>query len=340
MTTYYQIRTTTINDLPNEILFDIFDYFWATDLFHSFSLVFPHLLSDRFLRLYVRLTSYTNENRFITSILPLIQPEQIVSLSLISLSSTFPVDRLINLQSFSLEYGSSTNYNESYQQIFEKLSQLPQLKNLSAEFKRNDLIYRNEIIRLIFEKLSLYRFDFRSYDGETTKLASTFNSSTIEHISLRGIKELNTMISFLQCTPNVRTVRLIGIKFTEYSYGNIVLPHVNRLILSNCSVVPFENLSEFIKNVVPNISKLKLDDDFGEKYLENCSESNNWDCLLQLRKRKLKKIKVDIQFQSYDNKYVQMCTEKFAGDHCFYEKVFRLEYVRNSKVRLTACFDL
>lgn len=340
MTTYHQIRTTTINDLPNEILFDIFVYFWATDLFHSFSLVFPHLLSDRFLRLYVRLTSYTNENRFINSILPLIQPEQIVSLSLISLSSTFPVDRLINLQSFSLEYGSSTNYNESYQQIFEKLSRLPQLKNLSAEFNRNDLMYRNEIIRLIFEKLSLYRFDFRSYDGETTKLTSTFNSSTIEHISLRGIKELNTMISFLQCTPNVRTVRLIDIKFRGYSYGNIVLPHVNRLILSNCYVFPFENLSEFIKNVVPNISKLKLHDDFCGKYVENCLESNNWDCLLQLRKRKLKKIKLDIQCRSYDNLYFIMCTKKFAGDPYFYEKVFRLEYLPNGKVRLTACFDL
>jgi hypothetical protein len=148
------------------------------------------------------------------------------------------------------------------------------------------------------------------------------------------------MISFLQCTPNVRTVRLIGIKFREYSYGNIVLPHVNRLIVSNCSVLPFEYLSEFIKNVVPNISKLKLDDDFDEKYLAVCLESNNWDCLLQLRKRKLKKIKVDIQFQSYDNKYVQMCTEKFASDHYFYEKIFRLEYLRNGKVRLIACFDL
>jgi hypothetical protein len=340
MSTCHQIRTTTINDLPNEILFDIFVYFWATDLFHSFSLVFPHLLSDRFLRLYVRLTSYTNENRFINSILPLIQPEQIVSLSLISLSSTFPVDRLINLQSFSLEYGSSTNYNESYQQIFEKLSRLPQLKNLSAEFNRNDLMYRNEIIRLIFEKLSLHRFDFRSYDGETTKLTSTFNSSIIEHISLRGIKELNIMISLLQCTPNVRTVRLIDIKFRGYSYGNIVLPHVNRLILSNCDVFPFENLSEFIKNVVPNISKLKLHDDFCGKYVENCLESNNWDCLLQLRKRKLKKIKLDIQCQSYDSIYFLMCTGNFAGDPYFYEKVFRLEYLPNGKVRLTASFDL
>lgn len=225
---------THLEDLPAEIFYCIFDYFWAHELFYSFVNINQYI--DEIL-LYTQLHISSENQNVIYS------PNRVLSLQLTS--SPICLDEFTNLRSLTLIKCS-----------LDDLIQFP--PNLSRLCIENvDLPLSN--VKLIFETPTLINVKLKLHRKLTffpSILTVDKNFSNIEYLTINYIS-LNDIIELLQYLPKLKYlhVSLFGINkqnITNFSST----PHVKRVVCLSMGIAFDILCSQFLSIYFPNIHSL------------------------------------------------------------------------------------
>jgi len=230
---------TCIEDLPAELFFSIFDYFWAHELYYSFSNLNKRIDEILFnTQLHV-----SSENQNI-----IYSPDHV--LSLILTSPPISLDEYTNLRSLTLIQCNLDNL----------LQFPPYLSRLCI--KNTNLSDQN--LKLIFQTPSLINIQLNLHH-KLTIFPSILNFSNIEYLTINYIS-LNDIIQLLEYTKKLKYlhISLFGInrqKITNFS----PIPSVTRIICLSMGI-SFDILcSQFLSIYFPNIENLSIFTSFVEQ---------------------------------------------------------------------------
>ncbi|CAF4174433.1 unnamed protein product [Rotaria sordida] len=262
---------SSIENLPNETFYEIFDYFDACEIYHSFSNLnyrFHQLINSSLLLFKIRLGYYSRLNEiFMNNYKQILlhNKNQILSIHLwISentnqIISSFIFDSSFNCLESLIFYLIEPDILIS---IVSKLTYLPRLFSLTIDTWpiQNDL---GDIYRLIFnlQKLKYIKFKaMESRDSDITislPIATNEQICSIEYLIIDhpcAFDELFTIISY---TPQLR-----HLKFLNLTDRNINIRSIKPIILSNLtylSIYIYEILFDEFEIFINKLnSKLKI----------------------------------------------------------------------------------
>lgn len=257
-------------DLPTELLFSIFDYFWAHELFYSFSNLNTRI--DEIISL--SQLHILSDNQNITYV-----PARVLSLTLTS--SPICLDEFINLRSLTLIRCNLDNI----------LHLPPYLSRLCI--KNVDLSTSN--IKLIFENPTLINIQLNLYHKFTfsaTTLDIKQDFSNIEYLTINYIS-LNDIIELIQYVPKLKYlhVSLFGINkqnIRKFSAARMV----TRVVCLSMGI-SFDILcSQFLATYFPNIHSLSI----FTSYVDRNLFVNSIEQLLMNNLLFVQKLNISVQF--------------------------------------------
>jgi hypothetical protein len=261
---------TYLEDLSAELFFSIFDYFWAHELFYSFSNLNTRI-DEMIFNSQLHISS---ENQNI-----IYSPNRV--LSLILTSSPISLEEFTNLRSLTLIRCNLDNLL----QFPPHLSRLC-IKNINLSSSNIKLIFENS--SLINVQLNLHH----KLNIFPSILDISNNFSNIEYLTINYIS-LNDIIELVQYTTKLKYlhISLFGInreKITNFSS----LPTVKRIICLSMGI-SFDILcSQFLSIYFPNIENLSI----FTSYVDQNLFIHSLEQLLMDDLRFVKKLNVSAQF--------------------------------------------
>ncbi len=261
---------TCIENLSNEIFYEISEYLNGFDIYKSFSNLnyrFLQLINSSSLLLKIKL-DYSNMQEMINNKqIDIFNKNQIVSIHLsteygIKIIPLFDINSFNYLQSLVLV----TIEPKMLCLLLSKLTDLPNFFSLTidAAYTLNEF---NNIYRLIFSlpKLRYLRFyGAEVEDSEiTVSLLSAINEqfSTIEYLTINHTRTFKELFAILSYTPQVRRLR-----FEHFSDNDSSLEMISPITLSNLTHISiytfymtFDKLELFITKINCKLRVLSVD---------------------------------------------------------------------------------
>ncbi len=273
----FRLIVRQFEDLSNELIYEIFDYFDGLFIYEIFSKLnsrFHSLFIHSALRLKIKFP-LTSKSFFQSRCQHFITPniQRIISLNISRyFLDFFSINQFSSLESLTIDQIQS----EKIYSIIHQLTSLPRFSSLSIHsldyFQDENTIYLSifHLIKLIFCKLT-----FPS-GGERIPLSiSTHSYSNLEYLILNGHCRLDQLISILSYTPQLRQLScqyLYGSGYTEINFP---------LNLMNISLILyrilFDELKLFLSKIGFRLKKLKI-----EKFNdENYFHAESWEELIK-----------------------------------------------------------
>ena len=270
---------TCLEDLSNELIYEIFEYFTAQEIFQQFSNLnqrFENVVYHSNVPLKVNSTSSSDQ-----SLITLLSGHSNRILS-IHLSNQCALMEFFNFSFYRLE--SITLDQLTCTEILSflpHLSFLPRLFSLTISLK-NSAADPQEIYRSIF-RLPKLRYNKISSDSFVLPNSSPFITNEqchcIEHLVINHPCTLRTLYDILSYLPNLH--RLIAgplFQFNQYTLSEISRRSFH---LTHCAIslfdVKFNELEMFLKNLSSHLRVLHLTLSNDETYLD----PNRWERLFK-----------------------------------------------------------
>ncbi|CAF1419559.1 unnamed protein product [Rotaria magnacalcarata] len=221
---------TLFENLPNEVLYEIFDFLnlcHAFDAFFNLNTRFQHLLINSPLHLKIDF-SYISKLTFQHCCTYIIQPNihRVLSLRLLN---PLAIDFFHSLLSFNASFSQLeslifTQINfKKLEPTLSSLSSLPRLYSLTIN-NNIEVCDSSEIYRLIFHLPVLKNciISPKFYGGNLTLHAATNEHSPIEHLSINRHCSLNQFISLISYTPKLSHLSSLSISEPSNTRMNII----------------------------------------------------------------------------------------------------------------------
>ncbi|CAF3808035.1 unnamed protein product [Rotaria sordida] len=300
--------------LPNELIFNLFEYLSILDLFQAFyglnsrlnTLILAHC---RKCRLDFESITKTNFDIICKNYLPYII-DRIISLRLsdddntpqqidLFLSYNFHLQQFINLQIISL-----SNIHSSYilDKLISECSQLISLTHFTL-IKCYISINRSNANRLYSKIWSLSKLNYCYLDISFTHASyfpmSTVISTSLKHLSIINIScYLNELIHLFQSTPNLQ---YLSIEFMDYA-NEFELPlHILSITHLKLSFDSSLDILQYLLQNLPDLYNLTL---------ETCNiymDGYQWEEMIRKYLTKLRKFRFKMRFSALndENKEIQ-----------------------------------
>ena len=272
-----RLMESQLEDLSNELLYEIFDYLdyiFLAETFAKFNQRFQSLFlySSSPLKIYFPLTSKSIfESRCQSFITPNLH--RIISLNISKyFLHYFPLSSFPSLQSLKIDQIQSNQISSILTQL-KTLSQFSSLTIHSLDYFQNENFIYLSIFHLT--KLKFCKLIFPS-SGERIPLPlSTTSYSPLESLILYGHCRFDQLISILSYTPRLQHLSC------EYLYGTSCIDMNFELQLKSLSLIlyrlSFDELKMFLSKISRNLKKLKIQISNDEKYLQ----AKQWEDLIE-----------------------------------------------------------
>jgi len=295
---------TKISDLPRDIWFEIFAYFYADELFYTFINVLNEidsiLLNDIRLRLHIRI-----DYELTSKILSQINPTQIISLSIEEMENNqIDINQMIYLQSILIK---GTNIDRWMEHLFKQMILLNQIKKIWISLFYNDrgpylfnLALRiPKLKQLKFNDMSNWEMDY--YQNEIIQT----NIFSMEKLYCNFYCQFEYIKKILFYLPNLRILRLKLLRgndnFTE-NPPEFLFNSIKKIHLTLCDI-SFDVIISFLR-IMPNISTIIIDGNIWGTNIIAYFQIEKWLKMISFLNinNKQKKIFVDLDLrQDYSN---------------------------------------
>ncbi|CAF1521905.1 unnamed protein product, partial [Rotaria magnacalcarata] len=260
-----------LENLLNESFYEIFEYFDACEIYHSFSSLnhrFYQLIKSSPPLLKLRLSFSKSNEIFINNYrkVLLFNKNQLLSLHLWSTKNTNDIVSSIIFDS-SLNSLQSLIFHtidiDVLTSVLPKLTCLPRLFSLAIDTWA-DPKNLGDIYRLIFNlpKLKFVKFTaMESANDDVTislPIANNEQMSSIEHLITSHPCAFDELFAIISYTPNLHRLKFLYLSNRNVSIGSIksmVFPNLTNLSISIYTEISFDELKIFIEKLN---SKLKI----------------------------------------------------------------------------------
>jgi hypothetical protein len=281
----FSLLISSIENLSNEIFYEIFEYLDFSDTYHAFS-----NLNSRFHQLIMSsslLVNFFVPNRpkfdmeYYCEHIIITNRHRIIALR----NLTSPLIEKLLTQCFIDESFSRLENLTFYRVLIKEISPilpylnlLPRLSSLTIsinQFEDPDLdrIDLNGIYEMVFDLPVLKYFDFNPShgicsgfnDSETTEKLSTIESLTLGHYF-----SVDVLISFLKRTPRLRHLTCASLYDTPDRIDNdvpLVLPNLTYLWIYYCTV-PLDELQHTVKKHFSQLHVFRINTFHNESYID------------------------------------------------------------------------
>ncbi len=267
----FDLGSTCLEDLSNELFYEIFDYLDGCHIHQSFSNLnsrFQHLLTHSYLPLKINFSSKSNstvEHRCRHVIIP--NKHRIISLHLHehSLIRSF-FDHCTIDSSFTRLQSVVLNGTSAFKlmTILFYLNCLPQLSSLNILLEEDYYYNLSDIYRLIFRLSSLKYSKVSVSDCEESDvfipMSINEKPSPIEHLVINFACTVKEITSLLQHTPHLRRLtceRLVETDETYEKEAPLTLSHLTNVTINDCEI-GFDEFEMFIKKISSELRLLRL----------------------------------------------------------------------------------
>lgn len=296
---------TDLSDLHRDIWYEIFGYFYADELFHTFLGVLNEinliLLNDFHLRFHVRI-----DYELTSKILSKINPNQILSISIEEMenNNNTNIKQMIYLRSISIKGSNTDGWMEHLCQQMILLQNITRISLTLIYNNRGSYLF--DLILRIPNLKEVY-FNDRSNWEMITKLNSDKNLYFIEKVYLNFYCYFESIEKMIFSSPYLQIIQLKLFRddtnsSIENSSSKNQLNYLKKLHLTLCDTS--FNLIILFFQIIPNISKIILDGNiWGTNVIDYFQIENWWKILSFLNKNnKQKIIYVDLDLrQDYSN---------------------------------------
>jgi hypothetical protein len=279
----YRKSITYIEDISNEIFYEIFDYLDGCEIYQSFSNLnhrFQHILSSSALQFKINISSFLdidipyNCMKIISQ-----QRHQIISLRLM-------YNRFLTLMNFDSSFSrleSLTLIGIKSDDLFQHLSVLsllPRLISLILCVGRNLKVF-HDMYSLIFNLpiLKYIKISSEAYEPFIPLPIATNNQfSSIEYLIINHSCSLNDLISILSYTHRLNHLtcrELIRSNENITQKATINLPNLTYISILECYLI-FDILEPFIKKISSQLQVLRINTYWYASYLD----ANRWERLI------------------------------------------------------------
>jgi hypothetical protein len=295
---------TRLENLSNEILYEIFEYFdicFTYNIFSNLNTRFEYLLKYSSLPIKLNL-SWTSKSTIEHYCQHIIAPNlsRIISLNISNPSAikffflSFPINIAFNrLESLNL---GKTNSNDIIS-LLNHLKLLPRFFSLSININ-NPPDSINTIYQLITTLPVLKFCKISSDNGELIFSIPIFTrkkeqkESTIEHLIINGVCRLDQLDAILSYTPRLSHLSCHSLQINnEQISESTIVTNLKKLYL-NLGSIPFNIFKLFICKVSSQLEVLRISANFQKTYLD----ANQWQQLISCYIPYLRIF--DIQFKS------------------------------------------
>lgn len=296
--------STKFEDLPVELFYSIFDYFWAHELFYSFANLNEHF-DEILIHSHIHISSENQDLIYF--------PSNVLSLTLNS--SPISLEEFVNLRSLTL---IQCNLGDLHQ-FPQSLSRLC-IKNTELSPEHLEQIFLNS--HLITVQLNLHH---------KLTIPSTIFSSTsyIQYLTINYIS-LNDIIQLLGCTKHLKYLHVSLFGVDQDFMGNISpLSSLTRLTCLSLGIDFSILCSQFLSIYFPNLVNLSI----FTSYVEDNFFINSLESLLMHNLPYTKKLNVSVQFlihRTITNENIDSLTRRFRT--AFWLK-------RNARVTFKYCHN-
>jgi len=249
-----RISFSSIENLSNELFYEIFDYLDGWDLYQAFANLnhhFEQLVHSPFVRLKIKLCHWRTDDQFENNWKQMIDlhREQIFSMDLSIVPSTMDFFSFNHLQSLTLRY---LEFNVCMSVLL-KLRSLPCLVSLSISMISNSE-YLHEIYRIILALPMLKYCKFSadaSYINPPLSMATREEYNSIEYLVIDHSCSFDELIILVSYTPQLRQLH---VKDSLESMPNIIMMSPTALInLTHLTIFAdnffFDEVELFIKRM-------------------------------------------------------------------------------------------
>ncbi|UJR12267.1 hypothetical protein I4U23_016444 [Adineta vaga] len=278
---------TKLEDLANEILYEIFeyfDYFQCNEIFANLNQRFRNLFTNSTSRIKINLGSISKSiftfyyNNIILSHAHRIQSLHLTNPFIIDffLSSTSIIPKFLHLQTFVINSIPSSNMDN----LFNNLSVLPNLSSLIIIFKYY-LPNRNLLYERIFKLPSLKycKFSIHKYPYSECLPFATNTFSTITHLVVDEEFRFDEFAPLLSNAPELHrlSINTLSTLYAQSKISSIIPNHLTYVYL-NLGDVYFDSFEPLIKYVFHHVQVLHLSTPADKSYLN----ANRWESLIPL----------------------------------------------------------
>ncbi|CAF3471663.1 unnamed protein product [Rotaria socialis] len=301
---------TTIENLSNELFYEIFDYLDGCNIYQAFlnlNYRFQQLLHASALHFKITIPSSDETDEEDYEQLLHINKQQILSLTVTlyssedNLFSLYPINLFTCLESLSL----SSIQSEILISILTDLTYSTHLRSLTIDIDtQSPSSNLNEIYRLIFTLPQLKYVSCSSDSTIRSKLLSVATKkqlTTIEHLVIDHNCTFSQLSIIISYTPKLRYLHISSLDENNYSSETILpinLFNLTHLSIKSCEIT-FHDLKFFITETKCNLKVLHID--YIQFYDPHYVDDNRWESLISECLPELKKI--------YLNCYQEIDTE-------------------------------
>ncbi|UJR15705.1 hypothetical protein I4U23_002640 [Adineta vaga] len=293
---------TCIEDLSNEIFYEIFEYIDYDQLIQAFSNLknrFETLLNYSFLRLKMNIIA-ESESKIEQFYRQFIKPNKhrIVSLYFASSSYSFTIDSSFNrLQS--LVYNQIPHHK--FLSILPFLTSLLHLSSLTVQFC-NDIVNLTEIYHSVFQLSSLKQLEF-SAKGYSLTMSLPINKSEkysqIKYIIINHACKLDELIILLSYTPSLTHLTCMDICEPDQVIAEMIPLKMMNLIsitIKMCNV-QFHQFEIFIRYFCQQLRYFSMNTSYDACYWD----ANRWEQLISKYMQSLRVFKFTYDEYFYQN---------------------------------------
>lgn len=261
---------TSIENLSNELFYEIFDYLNVCDMCEAFSNLnyhFYQLLNSSSLLFKIKL-DYTTPDEIYNNISKKIifcNKHQIFSLdlSLLSRTNQFFSSLTFNSSLYRLESLAIGKIEpEMLFTILINLADLPRLFSLNLD-PYNIFEDLNEVYRLIFN-LPKLKYNELMLCGDdrpiTLPMATNKQSSTIEHLIIDHSCTFKKLVCLVSYTPRLSRLNFLHVDYDDSNIGVFLLMTLSNLthLFMTVYYLMFDQLKMFIKNINSTLKVLHI----------------------------------------------------------------------------------
>ncbi|CAM4847207.1 unnamed protein product [Rotaria magnacalcarata] len=278
---------TSIENLSNELFYEIFAYFDGFEFYEAFSNLnhrFQQLLNSSILQFKIVIGSlsgetYMNEYEQLARINRQQIASLVVSLSSIEMDffSLYPIDLFVNLESLILNRIPS----QILISIFTGLTNLSRLRslNITTEWESWDL---TEIYRLVFTSRNLTYFACSSETSMVSlqlPVATNEQLTTIERLIIDHSCNFNDLSLIVSYTPQLRYLHMSLLDDENYSSSKrlpIGLFNLTHISIESCKI-KFDEFKLFFRETECNLKFLRINI---ESHDRNYLDADQWENLI------------------------------------------------------------
>jgi hypothetical protein len=281
----------TIENLPNELFYEIFSYINSFDLYKIFSnlnMRFQHLLATSFLKFKIDLSSSYSKSDLHYLYKHIIEPnkQQIISLYLKHIWNDATIFTIFNMSSSFSHLESLAVYGIRSSDILSHLSgltSLPRLYSFTLDIENNDTDSEDftNIYQFIF---SLTTLKYNKILSKTNipfislTIATNIQFTTIEYLNIQHSCKLNDLITILSYTPRLGhlTCREVIGSIENIDGMSLSLCNLTHLVIRKFRL-QFDIFEVFINKICSQLQKLCITTCQDEAYLD----ADRWERLIR-----------------------------------------------------------